>query len=166
MSSSYYAQAAVCRRGHVQTRDTQYGEVTECCPRCGAKVLTTCPACNHRLRGDYVVPGVISASSKKPPLSSFCDSCGSALPWADRKARIYELQNTLDDAELDSATELAIREQLEALTNADLDEADQITRWQRIKSAAPDLFGKITTHPVFVQVASAEARKQLGLPPA
>jgi len=47
--------------------------------------------------------------------------------WTAR-GRIYELQNRLDDEELDSATELVVREQLEALTNPDLDEAEQVRR--------------------------------------
>jgi hypothetical protein len=82
-----------------------------------------------------------------------------------RKARVYELQNRLDDEELDSATELLVREQLEALTSPDLDEAEQLKRWQRIKSAAPDFLVKAATSPIVTSLVTAEAKKQLGLPP-
>jgi len=81
------------------------------------------------------------------------------------EARIYELQNRLDDEELDPATELLVREQLEALTNPDLDELEQVKRWQRIKNAAPDFLLKAATSPIVTSLVTAEAKKQLGLPP-
>ena len=81
------------------------------------------------------------------------------------EARICELQNRLDDEELDPATELLVREQLEALTNPDLDELEQVKRWQRIKNAAPDFLLKAATSPIVTSLVTAEAKKQLGLPP-
>jgi hypothetical protein len=96
---------------------------------------------------------------------SFCDRCGAPFPSADRQARIYQLHNLLDEEGLDPATELAVREQVDALTSSDLNEAEQVSRWRRIKTAAPALFTKVATNPVFQSVASAEVKKQLELPP-
>jgi hypothetical protein len=50
--------------------------VAQNCPKCGAAVLTACPNCGLRIRGDYFVPGVIAVSTASRP--SFCDGCGSA----------------------------------------------------------------------------------------
>ena len=163
MSLGSYGPAAVCKRGHVETSDLTLHPPSPRCEECGARVLTACPACNSRIRGRYFVPGVIGVSKYEKP--NFCDSCGAAFPWVGRKARVYELQNRLDDEELDSATELLVREQLEALTSPDLDEAEQLKRWQRIKSAAPDFLVKAATSPIVTSLVTAEAKKQLGLPP-
>ena len=127
--------------------------------------MTQCPSCYQRLRGRYRVPGIVSVSASytKP---NFCDNCAAVLPWAGRDARIYELQNRLDEEQLDAATELVVREQLEALMDPDLDEAEQVKRWKRIKTAAPDFLLKTATSPIVTSLATAEAKKQLGLPPS
>jgi hypothetical protein len=125
-------------------------------------VLTHCPACNFRIRGYHYIPNVVHGHYTKP---DFCDNCGAAFPWVGRQARIYELQNRLDDENLDPATELVVREQLDALIDPDLDEADQVKRWQRIKNAAPDFLLKAATSPIVTTLVTAEAKKQLGLPP-
>jgi hypothetical protein len=163
VSFSHYKQAAICKRGHVATSNIERAQVSERCVECGAPILTQCPACNFRIRGYYSIPNVVHGSYDKP---NFCDGCGAALPWVDRKGRIYELQNRLDDEDLDPATELIVREQLEALTDPDLTEVDQVKRWQRIKSAAPEFLMKAATSPIVTTLVTAEAKKQLGLPPA
>ena len=163
MSFSTYKQAAICKRGHVETSNIERTQVSPRCHQCGAQILTQCPACNFRIRGYHYIPNVVHGSYTKP---DFCDGCGAAFPWVDRKGRIYELQNRLDDEELDSATELVEREQLEALTNPDLDEAEQVRRWQRIKTAAPDFLLKAATNPIVTSLLTAEGKKQLGLPPS
>jgi hypothetical protein len=58
-----------------------------------------------------------------------------------------------------------VREQLEALINPDLDEADQVKRWGRIKTAAPEFLLRAATNPIVTSLLTAEAKKQLGLPP-
>ena len=50
------------------------------------------------------------------------DHCSAPFPWVSRQGRIYELMNLLEEEELDAATELDVREQLEALRNPKLDE--------------------------------------------
>jgi hypothetical protein len=159
---SEYKQAAICKRGHVETSNIERRPINERCAECGARILTQCPSCNFRIRGYHLIPGVVHGSYTKP---DFCDHCGAAFPWVDRKGRIYELQNRLDDEALDSGTELLVREQLEALINPDLDEADQVKRWGRIKTAAPEFLLRAATNPIVTSLLTAEAKKQLGLPP-
>lgn len=138
MSLGEYRPAAVCRRGHVQTSDVQFGEYGKRCPRCGAEVMLACDSCGARIRGDYYVPGAIGLSNYKPP--DFCDNCGNAHPWVGRQGRIYELQNRLDSEQLDPADLLTVHEQLEVLLSADLDEDEQRRRWARVKKLAPQLW--------------------------
>jgi hypothetical protein len=163
VSFSEYKQAAICKRGHVETSNIERHAINPRCGECGAPILTRCPACNFRIRGYHLIPGVIHGTYTKP---DFCDKCGAAFPWVGRAARIYELQNRLDEEELDPANELLVREQLEALANPDLEEAEQVKRWQRIKTAAPDFLLRAATSPIVTSLVTAEAKKQLGLPPS
>lgn len=149
-----YQSAAICRRGHTQAAALEYraeGDVGERCAKCGAKVITVCESCGHRIRGDYYLPGVIGGPSYKPP--QFCDKCGAAHPWVGRQGRIYELQNRLENEDLDPADELTVREQLEALLSDDLDEAEQQQRWARIKRVAPKFWE--SSQPLITTVVSA-----------
>src|SRR5687768_3994107 len=92
-----------------------------------------------------------------------CDACGAPFPWLDRQGRIYELMNLLDGVGLDPATELEVREQLEALKNPDLDEAEAGRRWQRVPQMAPGFWEKSGVRPILETVISAAIRNQLGL---
>jgi hypothetical protein len=83
---SYYAAAAVCRRGHVESDDLSGHVAAARCSECGAPVLQDCPKCSTQIRGYYIVPGVISAQSYNPP--AFCHECGAPFPWVDRRGRI------------------------------------------------------------------------------
>ena len=105
-----------------------------------------------------MVPGVItSGGGYKPP--DFCDKCGAAHPWVTRHGRIYELQNRLEDEQLDPADELTVREQLEALQNADLDEEEQRRRWSRVKALAPQLWQ--SSQPLINTLVSAALQGKL-----
>jgi hypothetical protein len=100
------------------------------CLTCGAKVLTACPECGIWVRGRYVVPGVIGGNTGyKAP--SFCDQCARPFRGPTVRHGSTNSKTCLTDEDLDDATELAVREHLEALTSADLDEAEQISRWRR-----------------------------------
>lgn len=105
---TYRQGAAICRRGHVETYYLNPSRparaIAENCPTCGARVLTACPHCDLRIRGDLHVPGVIGFSPDTRP--SFCDGCGSAFPWATREERIYELENLLDEEDMTTLGEL------------------------------------------------------------
>src|SRR5689334_23102458 len=80
---SYYRGAAICRRGDVETSyldpSRERAAIAGNCPTCGANVLSACPNCNLRIRGEMHVPGVVGFSGTKRP--SFCDGCGAAYPW-------------------------------------------------------------------------------------
>ena len=132
-----YRQAAVCRRGHVETEDITLHTVAERCTECGAKILTNCEACGGRIRGFYYVEGVIGFGSEYSP-PDFCDLCGSPHSWASRQARIYQLENLLDEQDLEPAEALKIRDELEALRSMpEMDESEEGRRWEKIKKIAP-----------------------------
>jgi hypothetical protein len=152
-----YSPAAVCRRGHVETGDTTKWPFSKRCPECGAQILTACPTCGSRIRG--YTEHYTSVMDYKPP--SFCDSCGGPFPWVDRKGRIYQLENILDDEDLDEATRLKVRESLEALQRSDLSEDEESRLWKRVKALSPGLMdagGRIIE-----SLVSGAIRAQLGL---
>lgn len=158
-----YRPAAICRRGHVVTSDmTLGGLLTDRCAECGARVLTACPTCEKSIRGRYRVEGVLDLTSKYSP-PNFCADCGGPFPWVGREGRIYELMNRLDEEELDPADELAVREQLEALMDPNLDEAEQRERWQKIKNLAPTLWQQAGAQKILETVMSAAIKTALGL---
>ena len=127
------------------------------CPKCGAVVLTQCAACNAPIRG------LSTGGYTTFKLSDFCTNCGTPHPWASRQARLYELENVLEDNDnLSDADRLTVREQLEALrANPDEDEAEQVKRWERIKKVAPSLTD--AGRQILVSVANTAIQKQLGL---
>lgn len=157
-----YSRAAVCKRGHVLTRDISRISPGKRCTECGAAVLTGCPACNAPLQGELEVPGVVAVGFQYSP-PDFCHDCGSPFPWVGRQGRIYELENLLDAEDLDPADELAVREHLRALASEGLDEAEQTRRWKRVKKLAPGLLQKGGAQRIFESVATAAIRQQLGL---
>lgn len=163
MSSSYYTEAAVCRRGHVETTVIDnLATLAKRCPECGAPVLTACSACDTRIRGDLIVPEVITfAEDYKPP--DFCDQCGAPFPWVSRQGRIYELMNLLDHEDLDPATELEVREQLEALTQPDLPDDEAARRWERVRAKAPTLWERSGAQRILETVVTAAIKAQLDL---
>ena len=155
--SERYETAAVCRRGHVESAALAYpgGPIPPRCAAGGAKILTACPECGERIRG------LGGEADYEPP--DFCDHCSSPLPWVSRQGRIYELMNLLDDEDLDAATELDVREQLEALHDPDLDEQEAARRWKRVKDAAPELWSKSGAQRILETVVGATIKSQLGV---
>lgn len=107
------------------------------CTQCGAGVVTGCPNCGLRVRGEYYAAGVIGFSSNYE-LPGFCDECGSAFPWATREQRIYELENILDQQEMAEHDRLFIAERLRELHSMDgSDRKAQANLWKRIRSYGP-----------------------------
>jgi hypothetical protein len=96
-------------------------------PEVCCDVLTACPNCDLRIRGDYFLPGVIGVSTASRP--SFCDECGSAFPWATREERIFELENLLDEEDIEEADRVVIQDELRRLGNAVLTEKDERQAW-------------------------------------
>ncbi len=114
------------------------------------------------IRGHYLVEGVIGFSSDYEP-PQFCADCGTPFPWVGRQGRIYELMNRLDEEQLDAATELAVREQLEALTSHDLDEDEELRRWERIRKLAPEFWAKAGAQTILTTVVTAVLKDRLGV---
>lgn len=153
-----YYSAAVCRRGHAETIVLERtGSVANRCTTCGAEVLRGCPECGRPIRG--AMPNVLTPYV--PP--DFCDNCGSPFPWLSRQGLIYQLENVLDDVDLDPATKLEVREQLEALTAPELEEEEQLRRWRRVKEKAPELWQASGAQRILESLVSAAIKSQLGL---
>jgi hypothetical protein len=167
VEGSGYKPAAICRRGHVASTDIHWSpeRASNRCGACGAEILRACPnpECGRPIRGDYYVPGVIGAGSEYTA-PDFCEDCGHPFPWLSRQGRIYLLQDMLDREEIDPAARLEAQEQLEALTNPDLDENEQRRRWERFKRAAPELWESSGAQRILESLASASIRAALGLP--
>jgi hypothetical protein len=153
-----YRSAAICKRGHVETSSVELrsDNIKPRCDKCGALILTACPSCSKPIQGARtVVFGVYS-----PP--EFCTHCGVPMPWASRQARLYELENILDEQEgLSDADLLTIKEQIQELNRPGLADDEQIRHWNLIKKVSPTLIdvGK----EIIVSVTSDLVQKQLGL---
>jgi len=163
MDDRFYS-AAICRRGHIvdsmlgsHPRGYSSPPAPNKCATCGAQVLTACPSCGSRLRGH--LRGVVHPDTT---LYDFCDSCGAALPWASRQARLWELENRLEESTcLSEADRLMLHEQMVALQQPDLSDEEQIERWSRIKRVAPGLLD--VGRAIFVSVTSAYVQQKLGV---
>lgn len=163
---SFYLGAAICRRGHVESayldpRRTADRPVAENCTACGARVLTACPTCQRRIRGDYHVPDVFTAVAPARP--SFCDGCGGAFPWASREERIFELENLLDEEDVDEADRVVIQDQLARLRSADLSEKEERQAWETIKKRGGAALTSGPVKRVIEGLVSAAIRAQIGL---
>jgi hypothetical protein len=97
--------------------------------------------------------------------SDFCDYCGAPHPWASRQARIFELENLLDqDDSMDEPTRLKVREQLEVLArDPSADTATEAERWATVKKLWPNVVDAGQT--ILVSVVTSEVRRTFGLPP-
>jgi hypothetical protein len=73
------------------------------------------------------------------------------------------LQNMLDREDLGPANRLEAQEQLEVLTNPDLDEDEQRRRWERFKRAAPGVWESSGAQRILESVVSAGIKATLGL---
>jgi hypothetical protein len=160
MMSRMYTGAAICRRGHYVSWDIAQ-ESSDYCAKCGASVLTRCESCDTLFKGVEVDPSVVFVSTTRTPPPRFCEGCGSPFPWVDRQGRIYELQNMLEREQLDPATALTVREQLEALLDDDLSEEEQRKRWERVRRLAPGLWERGQN--ILESVVSATLKHELGL---
>ncbi|WP_378099601.1 DUF2321 domain-containing protein [Cellulomonas sp. T2.31MG-18] len=162
---SYYEGAAICRRGHVETPyidpSRERPVIAENCPECGARVLTSCPSCRLRIRGEMFVPGVIGFGDFKRP--SFCDGCGAAYPWATRAERIYELENLLDEEEIDEADRVVVQGDLARLRTQEMNASDEKHAWERVVERSGAALSSGPVQRVLEGLVSAAIRHQLGI---
>jgi hypothetical protein len=167
--------AAVCLRGHVATVYSEYeafGYVPDRCGTCGAQIITTCPACSTGIAGvfladlgpRYEMKIDISALERSYEVPNFwiARDCGAALPWADRTARIWELENRLRDNVLEEHDRLILREQLQALMNPDIADEEASRRWRRVREIGGKAFGRAMTD-VALPLLDAKLKQDLGL---
>ncbi len=147
--------AAICRRGHVFTQHIVYEDRSppKRCDTCGAEVLRQCERCNELIPGAFV--GV------EYEIPRFCGECASPFPWLDRKGRIWQLQNLLDDEDLDEADRLKVSEDLDALLDPGIGDDEQKRRWERVRTLAPGLMKSGSA--IIETVMSAVIRAQLGV---
>ncbi len=155
--------AAICNRGHVANPGIRTGQmVAQRCEDCGAKVWVMCPDCKVPLRG--LGPRGIPASYTPP---DFCWYCGEAFPWASPQARLYAIQNLLDEQpELDAGDRRVLEEQLSSLLEAATD-TKVSKRQERAMEAlrtrlAPALWERAL--PIASALLTAEIKAKLGLP--
>jgi hypothetical protein len=111
------------------------------------------------VRGYEVPQVVVTIFNYEPP--HFCHSCGAPFPWASRQARIWELNNILDEEDLDDASRLIVEEQLQALQDPDLDEREAIQRWEKVSKLAPGVME--SGRRIVETVVSAAVKAQLGI---
>lgn len=160
-TAAEYGSAAVCRRGHVEAAALELrDEIARRCQNCGAEVLTACPSCNEQIRGRK--RGALGQFT--PP--AFCIQCGKPYPWASREAIALHIQNALEEqpdlAEGDWRALLAELSALKEEPSSDHIEERQIGALQRPKGVAPKAWQAAL--PFIVPIATAEIRRQLGLP--
>ena len=98
MSAGYHERALMCVNGHVVTMILSLASElgSPFCSDCGAKTISTCPDCQAPIRGEYMVPGVVSfADEEEAP--AFCHACGKPYPWTrDRLAAAQEMARELE----------------------------------------------------------------------
>ncbi len=94
---SYHDTQQVCLNGH-QITDRYNGSPEfrrNFCNICGAKTINKCPNCNHPIKGDYHVDGVV-AIGFTTPVPNHCENCGKTYPWekvTNRIKRVTSLKN-------------------------------------------------------------------------
>ena len=98
MDDSHYDLAQICENGHVTNSSVReypaHNQVH--CDKCGSQTITTCPACETEIRGEYHVPGVIGFSSRYTA-PAFCFKCGEPFPWtAANLCAAEELADEMD----------------------------------------------------------------------
>ncbi|MGN9809926.1 DUF2321 domain-containing protein [Micromonospora sp. BQ11] len=166
-SNDDYRAASVCRRGHAHSSNLSEPLADPGrCPECGADILTACRHCGLRIRGTsrsrVLRPGISLSPDYSPP--SFCDGCGDPHPWASRQARIFQLENLLDEEDIDEAARLVVTEhlrQLQELTPDDDPEREQ-GLWKSVSRHAPGLFAGAGKQ-ILTSVIDLTTRRAIGM---
>ena len=87
----YYDVQQVCLNGHQITDNYNgYPEFRETfCSSCGEKTIHKCPECNHSIKGDYHVDGIVDFGGSTP-IPTHCKNCGKEYPWTTRKKQLHK----------------------------------------------------------------------------
>ncbi len=86
---NYFDTALICLNGHIINDNfKRYPEFnTKHCQKCGSSTINSCQNCGIEIRGEYVVPGVISVGGGMSTPPSFCHNCGKPYPWTEEKIK-------------------------------------------------------------------------------
>ncbi|MGO8788154.1 MAG: DUF2321 domain-containing protein [Terriglobia bacterium] len=78
---SEHCDAQICLNGHVLHCDGMPFSSACFCPKCGARCIDECSACEEPIRGKHIYQvGPYS-------LPQFCHNCGHAYPWMEERLR-------------------------------------------------------------------------------
>ncbi len=83
-----HTRAAICRLGHVVSRDVEEARVDRRCPECGVEVLSRCISCNSDIRGPEFTlrqgppPTLFRVYIGGYSIPARCERCQRPHPWA------------------------------------------------------------------------------------
>lgn len=131
-----YHVAAVCRRGHVESSvaNRRAEPLPEHCLRCGAPILTACPACQRPIRGS---PANVVGIPYHP--ADFC-GCGNPFPWASDEAIRWHIENQLEADDLPEAERRDLQRQLDVLVDRDAEPKRRAAAVMQFRSMAPKAY--------------------------
>jgi hypothetical protein len=145
----------ICLNGHV-IRDLT-SSPPRYCGRCGAGVISSCPACGEEIR-DSLPEGVAVTYRGRAP--AFCQECGKPYPWIE--ARLEEATKLIDMSEVPRAEKEALREDLGALTgDAPGSNVAAIRVKKFLAKASAETASALRS--ILVEVATEATKKMLGL---
>lgn len=92
-------QQSVCLNGHqISIRNDNPNPY---CSKCGAEVISSCPTCNHPIKGDYHIEGILDVTVHNIPVPSYCENCGEPFPWTksaiDASDELIDLSDLTQD---------------------------------------------------------------------
>jgi hypothetical protein len=153
----YYHLGQACLNGHpINAYADQSPERSEkFCSDCGEPTITTCPACQVRLRGKYHVPGVLDACPWQP--DQFCHYCGKPLPWTERGITAA-IELSLEADGLNEAERKSLAESIPELVRNTPQAEVSATRVKKILKKVGAPFGR-TLENIIVKIASETASK-------
>lgn len=157
---SRYLSAEVCLSGHPTTSGIEYSpELTaKFCATCGAETIRTCPACNASIRGDYHIPGFISAGHEYTP-PNHCHNCGAAFPWKIAKVEAAK-EHVAEIDKLDEGEKAELQGAIDDLATGGVRTELAAGRFKRLMKKGGQTVGSGLCK-IVVDVASEAAKKAI-----
>ncbi|HEX3525114.1 MAG TPA: DUF2321 domain-containing protein [Stellaceae bacterium] len=157
---SRYLSAEVCLSGHPTSSGIEYSpELTaKFCAVCGAETIRTCPACNSTIRGDYHVPGFISAGREYIP-PNHCHNCGAAFPWKTAKVEAAK-EHAAEIDELDDGEKVQLQRAIDDLAAGGVRTELAASRFKRLMNKAGQTVSS-GLYKIVIDVATEAAKKAL-----
>ncbi len=106
----YYHPAQICLNGHVINDSIDsHPELNEnFCSKCGAKTITSCPACGAPLHGDFDCGSFLNL--EPPSADAYCYNCGAPYPWTESALKSTALLLQEEELLTDAVKETLIHE--------------------------------------------------------